>query len=514
MEMDIVFYLSIAVIVGIVAWAWRVLNWVWLRPKKVEKLVRKQGFHGNSYRLLSGDMKQSAWLIRDAKSKPIHVSDNIAPRVIPLVSHIINNYGKKSFVWVGPTLRVHIMDPELIKEVFSKNNKFQKPVLNPLFKLFTNGLPTIEGDKWDKHRKLLNPAFHLEKLKCMVPTFYLCCCEMTRKWEEMMLEGASCELDVWPFLQTFARDVISRTGFGSSYKEGSRVFELQIEQAQLAIKSMQSVYIPGVRYLPTKRNQRMKAIEREIHFSLKSIINKKMEAIKAGKGSSDDLLGILLESNFNVQHGNKNVGMSAQDVIEECKVFYFAGQETTSVLLVWTMVLLSIHPNWQAQARKEVIQVIGNGKLDFEDLSQLKIVTMILYEVLRLYPPVALLVRRVNEETTLGDITLPPGVEVSLPIILHHHDPQIWGDDAKEFKPERFSEGVSKATQNQVMFFPFGGGPRICIGQNFAMLEAKLAIATILTKFSFELSPSYTHAPLNLFTVQPQYGANLILHKI
>lgn len=120
----------------------------------------------------------------------------------------------------------------------------------------------------------------------------------------------------------------------------------------------------------------MKAIEREIQFSLKSIINKKMEAIKAGKGSGDDLLGILLESNFNeVQHGNKNVGMSAQDVIEECKLFYFAGQESTSVLLVWTMVLLSIHPNWQAQARKEVLQVIGNGKLDFEDLSQLKIVS-------------------------------------------------------------------------------------------------------------------------------------------
>ena len=116
--------------------------------------------------------------------------------------------------------------------------------------------------------------------------------------------------------------------------------------------------------------------------------------------------------------------------------------------------------------------------------------------------------------TKLGDFYIPAGVQLFIPLHIVHRDPEQWGEDALEFNPERFAEGIAKASKDQVSYFPFGWGPRICIGQNFAMIEAKLALSQILQHFSFELAPTYTHAPSAAITLQPQYGAQIILHKL
>ncbi|KAI8571261.1 hypothetical protein RHMOL_Rhmol01G0105600 [Rhododendron molle] len=453
MELDRLAIASVGAVVAVVIWlGWSALNWVWLRPRRLERRLREQGLSGTSYKLLFGDLKDSSNMTERAKSSPIPFSQDILPRVVPFLHNSVDTYDDEE-------LRGHL----------------RVTFLNSTFLDFW-----IAADWKPGH---------------MLPAFDASCSEMISAWENMVSMQGFCELDVWPFLQALSSDVISRTAFGSNYEERRRIFQLQTEQAEHTIKALNSVYIPGWR----------------------------LKAMKAGEASNEDLLGKMLESNLReVQDSGKDAGkkaagmmISIDEVIEECKLFYFAGQETTSVLLVWTMVLLSKHPHWQQLAREEVLQVFGNNKPNFEGLNRLKIVTMILNEVLRLYPPAVVMIRVIHEETKLGRLCLPAGTILSMPIILLHHDGEVWGDDAKEFNPERFSEGLSKATKNGVVsFFPFGWGPRICIGQNFAMLEAKMAMAMILRHFSFELSPSYTHAPYTVITLQPQYGAHLILHKI
>lgn len=261
----------------------------------------------------------------------------------------------------------------------------------------------------------------------------------------------------------------------------------------------------------------MKEIDEEVKATIKAIIDKRVVEMKSEKTSNDDLLGILLDSNYKEinEHGNSNFGLTIEEVIEECKLFYFAGQDTTGNTLVWTMILLSQHKEWQTRAREEVLHIFGERTPNFSSLNRLQIMNMIFNEVLRLYPVASTLTRLIHEETKLGNLTLPAGSFINLNTMFFHHDKDIWGEDADEFNPNRFSEGVSMAMkQGQASYAPFGGGPRICIGQNFAMLEMKMALAMILQRFSFELSPSYSHAPCEILTLQPQFGAHLILHKL
>ncbi|XP_076890126.1 cytochrome P450 CYP72A219-like [Bidens hawaiensis] len=517
MEITTVYYVLGVASIILLFCIWRVLNWLWFKPKKIERFLRDQGLKGTPYKFLYGDLKEMAQMTNEAKSKPMSLNHNIAPRVLPFFHKSITTHGKNCFTWIGTRPVLHVYDLSKIHELMANYNKFQKPRgVNPLTKLLVRGLLATEGDQWVKHRKIIKPAFHMEKLKYMVPAFYASCSDMMEKLENAVSTKSSCEVDVWPHIQTFSSDVISRTAFGSSFEEGRKIFELQREQSKLIAKAVSSVYIPGSRFLPTKNNKMMKEIHRQVKDSISSIINKRVVAMKAGEASHDDLLGILLDSSYEEikQHGNTNSGLSTDEIIEECKLFYFAGQETTANLLVWTMILLGQHSEWQTRAREEVLHIFGDQKPSIDGLSHLKVINCIFNEVLRLYTPIVFLRRLIHEKTKLGDLTLPEGTIVQLNMLILHHDKDMWGEDVNEFKPERFSEGISKVTKGQAAYYPFGGGPRICIGQNFAILEAKMALAMILQRFSFELSPSYSHAPHTMLTLQPQFGAHLILHKI
>ncbi|ERN17797.1 hypothetical protein AMTR_s00047p00158950 [Amborella trichopoda] len=139
---------------------------------------------------------------------------------------------------------------------------------------------------------------------------------------------------------------------------------------------------------------------------------------------------------------------------------------------------------------------------------------MIINESLRLYPPIQHQNKVSTKKARVGKYTIPSGMELVVPILTVHHDPSQWGEDVNLFNPDRFAQGVMNAASTQVSFIPFGHGPRICVGLNFATLEAKVALSMILRRYTFTLSPSYQHAPIHRITMVPQHGAQIIIHSL
>ncbi|KAL5227497.1 hypothetical protein ABZP36_015762 [Zizania latifolia] len=356
----------------------RTLEWAWRTPRRLERALRSQGVGCTRYRLLTGDVPENARLHREALSKPLPLGcHDVIPRVLPMFFNAVREHGKLSCTWFGPTPRVMITDHELVREVLSdKFGHFGKHKSSRIEKVLVSGLVSYEGEKWVKHRRILNPAFHQEKIKRMLPVFANCSSEMVSRWENSASPEGFTELDVWEEFQNLTGDVISKTAFGSSYQEGRRIFQLQEELAERLTQAFQTLFIPGYWYLPTKNNRRAREIDREIRAVLRGIIKKRGTAIKNGETSNGDLLGLLVESNMRQSNGKAELGMSTDDIIEECKLFYFAGMETTSVMLTWTLVLLSMHPEWQEQAREEVIRQFGRNRPDYDSLSRLKIVSI------------------------------------------------------------------------------------------------------------------------------------------
>ncbi|KAK3210837.1 hypothetical protein Dsin_015543 [Dipteronia sinensis] len=486
---------------------------LWWRPRKIEDHFSKQGIRGPPYHFFIGNVKEIVSLMLKASSQPMPFSHNILPRVLAFYHHWRKIYGATFLIWFGPTVRLAVSDPDLIREVFtSKFEFYEKNEAHPLIRqLEGDGLLSLKGEKWAHHRKILTPTFHMENLKLLVPVVAKSVTDMLDKWVTMSKSG-NVEIEVSEWFQILSEDVITRTAFGSSYEDGKAIFRLQARQMDLAAQAFQTVQIPGYRFIPTKRNIKSWKLDKDIKKSLMKVIGKRKENIGnvlPEKGPKD-LLGLM------IQASDSSPNITDYDIVEECKSFFFAGKQTTSNLLTWTTVLLAMHPQWQALARDEVLRVCGarDNIPTKDDVVKLKTLNMIVNESLRLYPPIIATIRRAKTDAELGGYKIPSGTEILIPILAVHHDQAIWGSDANEFNPARFSEGVARAAKHPVGFIPFGLGVRTCIGQNLAILQTKLALAIILQRFSFRLAPTYQHAPTVLMLLYPQYGAPIIFKNL
>lgn len=223
----------------------------------------------------------------------------------------------------------------------------------------------------------------------------------------------------------------------------------------------------------------------------------------------------LLDTMFSTTPAGSDAAVQSdreQEVMDNCLTFLLAGHETTASLLTWTVYLLALHPLWQERARAEVEEFCQSGQLvDNQSIGRLKTVSMILLEALRLFPPQPVIGRRSLRDTRAGTYSVASGLEILIPVAAIHRDQQFWGSDSNEFRPARFANGIHGACKEPMAYLPFGTGPRTCLGQGLALLEAKAILAVILPRCSWRLSPSYRHSPDVTLTLQPKYEMPVIL---
>ncbi|XP_062111510.1 cytochrome P450 CYP749A22-like [Humulus lupulus] len=491
----------------------KILHMLWWAPMRVKYLMGLQGVKGPPYRFIHGSTKEIMSMQKEAMAKPLGLSNNIYPKLLPHVHCWTNLYGKNYLQWYGKQPQLAVTEPELIKEILSDRQRLYPKNKPQLFvkKLLGDGLASSQGEKWAKMRKIANHAFQTESLKGMIPAMISSAETMLERWK--CHEGK--EVEVYEDFRLLTAEVISRTAFGSSYLEGKNVFEMLVKLTAITSRNLVKQRFPGLSmFFKTHDQIESEKLEKGIRDSILKIIKKREESImnREEDGFGSDFLGVLLKAHHDA---NINQRISVDDMVDECKTFYFAGQETTNTLLGWSVFLLAVHTDWQEKARNEVLEIFGKQNPNADGITELKSMGLIINETLRLYSPVVVMSRKVESEVKLGKLNLPANTVLYIPILALHHDPEIWGDDVHLFKPERFSQGVSKATKdNMAAFLPFGMGPRTCLGFNFAINEAKIVLAMILQRYSFTLSPAYVHSPVQILTTRPQHGIQVILQPL
>ncbi|KAF8398480.1 hypothetical protein HHK36_017409 [Tetracentron sinense] len=440
---------------------------LWLKPERLRAKLRRQGIRGPKPSFLVGNIPEMKKIKSTAVAKSPNEHD-CASTIFPFFEQWREKYGRNFMFSLGNVQLLYVTDPYVAKEISlctSLDLGKQAYQQKERGALLGQGILTSNGPLWAYQRKTIAPHLFMDKVKGMVNLMSEAARILVKSWDskiEGMGGGGIADIRADEVLRTFSSYIISKTLFGGSYTKGTNIFlKLRALQKALSTPSLLTG-VPGLRYLPTKSNREIWRLEKEIQSMILKIVKERSK-----DSCEKDLLQMIIEGANSGDIGADT--SSEQFIVDNCKNIYLAGYETTAISALWGLMLLASHPEWQGRVRAEVFEVCG-GKVCAWQLS------MVTQEVLRLYPPAAFVSREALQEMKFGDIHIPKGVNVWVSVLTLHQDPEIWGPDADKFNPERFAAGLLSASKLPQAYIPFGVGPRICAGQNFALRQRSLQL--------------------------------------
>ncbi|KAG0607683.1 hypothetical protein M758_8G047300 [Ceratodon purpureus] len=490
-------------------------------PIRISRIMAKQGVRGPPFIPIVGSAHEiGAFEKSFPESMPLEEHYGLLPTVKTQFHLFFPRFGQRFIYYRGPQVKLVSRDPQFAKEVLSlKYGFFERHPddVAMLQNIVGLGLDNLTGEKWAIERRTLNSFFYQDVLKALVDDMVSSCeCEL-QKWEEACRLGGAVEVSVEEDLNTISNNIIAHTAFSADREKAKEIYRTQRKYVSLLFESLDSgwYWIPGFRYLPTERNRAMTKLRARFDGLLHEVINDRKKAVKKGDSESygTDLLGMMLAAASD-STDETAPEFNLASVFNNTKLFFFAGQDTVASALTFTLLQLARYPEWQDRARKEVLEVTADSDaFDSDAISRLKVVGMVLNETMRVYPVISSISKMATKDMQIGDLFIPKGLVMEVPLAAFNQDPEIWGEDVHKFNPERFENGVAQACTNPQAFMPFAIGPKSCIGKDFAMMEAKIVIAMVLRRFQLSISPNYKHHPCHSLLTKPKYGLQLIMSR-
>ena len=434
-------------------------------------------------------------------SRGIPLSSLIAYRRNPLVfmQNLADRYGDICHFKIGPQDAYFINHPDLIKEVLVTGHQNYKKglVLQRAKRLLGDGLLTSEGEFHRRQRRLSQPAFHRQRIAGYAGTMVHYANRVAGSWQD----GGVFDISQEMMRLTLA--IVGKTLFDADVEQDAREVGEAMSVVMELFDTLTMPFFELLSKLPLPQLRRFDSARTRLDRIIYRLID---ERRKAGHDRGDLLSMLLLAQDDEEDSGR----MTDAQLRDELLTIFLAGHETTANALTWTWYLLSQHPEVERLLHEELDEVIGSTEPTYEHIGRLKFTELVMTESMRLYPPAWAIGRMTSTQCELGGYSIPAKSLVLMSQYVMHRDTRYYKNPI-EFDPGRWSTDF-KDSLPQFAYFPFGGGPRRCIGEGFAWMEGILLIATIARQWRFEKVAHHPVAVKPLITLRPRHGMHMVVH--